>query len=81
MVISNFGEDKWEVIKVRVVIDIDFFIGSEPDDGDITFKLAQAVSEEIGMTLRAVLLALENRGFLKRLRKNMVGLWKPVETI
>ncbi|MFT7336625.1 MAG: hypothetical protein ACI9M1_002586 [Porticoccaceae bacterium] len=81
MVISNFGEDKWEVIKVRSVIDIDFFISSEPDDGDITFKLAQAVSEEIGMTLRVVLVALENRGFLKRLRKNMVGLWKPVETI
>jgi hypothetical protein len=35
-------------IKVRSGIDIDFFISSEPYD-DITFTLAQAVSEEMEM--------------------------------
>jgi hypothetical protein len=45
LVIANFLEDKWEAIKVRSGIDIDFFISSEPYD-DITFKLAQ-VSEEM----------------------------------
>jgi hypothetical protein len=35
-----------------------FFISSEPYDDDITFTLAQAVSEEMEMTLSAVLIAV-----------------------
>lgn len=38
LVIANFGEEKWEAIKERSGVDIDFFISSEPYDDDVTFK-------------------------------------------
>jgi hypothetical protein len=74
LVIANFGEDKWEAIKVRSGIDIDFFISSEPYDDDITFKLAQAVSEEMGMTLGAVLEAFGEWWVLKTTKEKYGGL-------
>lgn len=54
---ENFGEEKWEVIKKRSGVDIDFFLGNEPYDDDITFKLAIAASEETGLSLQNVLIA------------------------
>jgi hypothetical protein len=74
LVIANFGEDKWEAIKGRSGIDIDFFISSEPYDDDITFKLAQAVSEEMGMTLGAVLEAFGEWWVLKTTKEKYGGL-------
>jgi hypothetical protein len=55
LVISNFGEEKWEAVKTRSGVDIDFFISNEPYDDDITFKLAVAVSEEMSIPVSAVL--------------------------
>jgi hypothetical protein len=55
--------------KGRSGIDIDFFISSEPYDDDITFKLAQAVSERWNDIRSSELLV--NGGFSKRPRKNM----------
>ena len=55
LVISNFGEEKWEAVKTRSGVDIDFFISNEPYDDDITFKLAVAVSEEMNIPVSAVL--------------------------
>ena len=46
LVVANFGEDKWDAIKLRSGIDIDYFISSEPYDDAITFQLAIAVSQE-----------------------------------
>ncbi len=39
LVVANFGKDKWEIIRKKSGIDVDFFISSEPYDDDITFKL------------------------------------------
>jgi hypothetical protein len=54
LVISNFGEEKWEAVKTRSGVDIDFFISNEPYDDDITYKLAGAVSEEMNIPVSAV---------------------------
>lgn len=54
---ENFGEEKWDAILKRSGIDIEFFIGNEPYDDDITFKLAIAASEETGLSLQQVLIA------------------------
>jgi hypothetical protein len=54
---EKFGEEKWDIILKRSGIDIDFFIGNEPYDDDITFKLAIAASEETGLSLSDVLIA------------------------
>jgi hypothetical protein len=74
LVIANFGEDKWEVVKQRSGIDIDYFISNEPYDDDITFKLAQAVSQEMGMTLSAVFIAFGEWWVVKTTKEKYGGL-------
>ena len=55
LVKENFGEDKWEAIKLRSGVDVDFFISNEPYDDDVTYKLAGAVAEEMNLTIEQVL--------------------------
>ncbi|NHM07425.1 heme NO-binding protein [Flavobacterium sp. CYK-4] len=74
LVIANFGEEKWEVIKERSGIDIDFFISSEPYDDDVTFKLAVAVSEEMNMTVGEVLIAFGEWWVIKTTSEKYTGL-------
>ncbi len=52
---ENFGDIKWDAIKQRSGVDIDFFLSNEPYDDSITYKLAQAAAEETGLTLAKVL--------------------------
>lgn len=56
LVIANFGEDKWEIIKEKSDIDIDYFISTEPYDDAITYKLAQTISSEMKMEISDVLI-------------------------
>ncbi|MFV8366964.1 heme NO-binding domain-containing protein [Flavobacterium sp. XS1P27] len=74
LVVANFGEDKWEAIKLRSGVDVDYFISSEPYDDDLTFKLAQAVSDEMGMTLSAVLIAFGEWWVMKTTKDKYGGL-------
>ena len=55
LVVTNYGEEKWEIVKSRSGIDIDFFINNEPYNDDITYKLAIAISEELAVTVGEVL--------------------------
>ncbi|BAU54884.1 heme NO-binding domain-containing protein [Mucilaginibacter gotjawali] len=57
LVIANFGDDKWKIIKEKSGIDVDFFISSEPYDDNITYLLASAVSREMAISIDAVFLA------------------------
>ncbi len=74
LVIANFGEEKWEAIKDRSGIDIDFFISSEPYDDDVTFKLAIAVSQEMQMTVEEVLIAFGEWWVIKTTSEKYTGL-------
>jgi hypothetical protein len=74
LVIANFGEEKWDAIKERSGIDIDFFISSEPYDDDVTFKLAVAVSEEMNMTVGDVLIAFGEWWVIKTTSEKYTGL-------
>jgi hypothetical protein len=74
LVIANFGQEKWEAIKERSGIDIDFFISSEPYDDDVTFKLAVAVSEEMNMTVGEVLIAFGEWWVIKTTSEKYTGL-------
>ncbi|MBA4195976.1 MAG: heme NO-binding protein [Chitinophaga sp.] len=65
LVIENFGAEKWDAVKLRSGVDIDFFISNEPYDDDVTFKLASAVSEELNITLSEVLIAFGEYWVLK----------------
>lgn len=57
LITANYGEDKWIAILKRSGIENDFFISNEAYDDSITFQLAQAVSEEMNISLSEVLIA------------------------
>jgi hypothetical protein len=74
LVKANFGEAKWDAILERSEIDVDFFISSEAYDDAITFKLAVAVSQEMDMTVGAVLTAFGEWWVLKTTSEKYPGL-------
>ncbi len=74
LVVSNFGEDKWLLIKERSGVDIDFFISNEPYDDDITFKLAIAVAEVMNLSVGQVLEAFGEWWVLKTSKEKYGGL-------
>ena len=55
LVVEKFGEEKWELIKTRSGIEVDYFISNEPYDDKITYLLAGAISEEMNVPLDQVL--------------------------
>jgi hypothetical protein len=57
LITENFGEDQWNAIRDRSGIEIDFFQSLAAYDDEITFKLAIAASEVLGMSLDQILIA------------------------
>jgi len=55
LVCSGFGEDKWEAIKAKAEVDVDFFISNESYSDDITYKLVGAASEVLGLPAEKIL--------------------------
>lgn len=55
LVKEQFGNEKWDLIKQRSEVDVDYFISNEPYDDEITYRLAGAVSEVMQLPLSAVL--------------------------
>jgi hypothetical protein len=74
LVITNFGQEKWDAAKERSGVDIDFFISNEPYDDDVTYKLAGAVSEEMNMSVESVLEAFGEWWILKTGKEKYGGL-------
>ena len=74
LVIANFGEEKWDIILEKSGIEEDFFISSEAYDDDITFQLARAVSDEMNMSLKDVLIAFGEWWVLKTTKEKYGGL-------
>jgi hypothetical protein len=74
LVIAKFGEEKWVAVKERSGVDIDYFISIEPYDDDITFLLANAVAEEMSMTIGDVLRAFGEWWVLHTTRTKYSGM-------
>ncbi|WP_130735773.1 heme NO-binding domain-containing protein [Flavobacterium sp. J27] len=74
LVITNFGIEKWEKILQKSGIEEDFFISNEAYDDDITFKLAQAVSDEMKMPIKEVLIAFGEWWVVKTTKEKYGGL-------
>jgi hypothetical protein len=55
LVTENFGAAKWEAIKKRSGVNVEFFISTEPYNDDLTYKLANAVADELHIPLNEVL--------------------------
>jgi hypothetical protein len=65
LVVENFGQSKWEMIKRRSGVDNDYFISNEPYDDDITYELVAAASEILEITAEEVLRAFGEYWVLK----------------
>ncbi|MBL7727183.1 MAG: heme NO-binding domain-containing protein, partial [Dinghuibacter sp.] len=74
LVTENYGEDTWEQVKTKSGVDIDYFLSNEPYDDDITYKLAGAASEVLGITVTEVLHAFGEWWILKTGKEKYGGL-------
>ncbi len=74
LVLSNFGEEKWELIKKRGDLELDFFISNQPYDDAITYQLAKAVSEEMNIPLGEVFTGFGEWWILKTGKEKYGGL-------
>lgn len=74
LVVESYGEEKWEIILNKSNVNVDYFISTEPYEDDVTFRLAMAASEEIGISLEDTLMALGEWWILKTASKNYPGL-------
>lgn len=55
LVIHNYGIAKWEEIKEKSNLDIEYFISNESYDDSVTFILAQAIADNLSIPLSDVM--------------------------
>lgn len=55
LVVANYGVEKWEEIKAKSKINIEYFISSENYDDDVTFILAGTIADELYVSVDDVL--------------------------
>ena len=70
LVVSNFGEEKWEAIKAKAGIDIDAFISNQGYPDEVTYQLVGAAVEVLGMSADQVLIAFGEHWVLKTAAEN-----------
>jgi hypothetical protein len=74
LVTENFGEEKWQEVKAKSGVDVDFFLSNEPYDDAITYQLATAASEVLGITVGEVLFVFGEYWILKTTKEKYGGL-------
>ena len=74
LVTETFGEDKWEAVKEKSAVDVDFFLSNEPYDDSITYELVGAASEVLGIPAGDVLQAFGEWWVLKTGKEKYGGL-------
>jgi hypothetical protein len=65
LIVHHHGHEKWEAIKSRSGVNVEFFLSNEPYDDAITFQLAIAASEELNQPLSEILIAFGEWWVLK----------------
>ena len=65
LVVTEFGEDKWQLIKQKAGVDVEVFTSNESYSDDMTYQLVGVASEVLGMTVRDVLIAFGEHWVLK----------------
>ncbi|MFD1293700.1 heme NO-binding domain-containing protein [Lutibacter holmesii] len=74
LVTETFGEDKWEAVKEKSGVDVDFFLSNEPYEDSITYELVGAASEVLGISAGDVLQAFGEWWVLKTGKEKYGGL-------
>ena len=70
LVVSNFGDEKWQAIKAKSGVDVEVFISNEGYPDEITYKLVGAAVEVLGLPAEQVLIAFGEHWVLKTAAEN-----------
>jgi len=70
LVVTNFGVEKWELIKLKAGVDVDVFISNEGYPDDLTFKLVGAAVEVLGIPAEDILIAFGEHWVLQTAAQN-----------
>jgi Haem-NO-binding len=74
LITENFGINKWNEIKEKSGVDIDFFLSNEPYDDDITYKLAGSAAQVLNISVGDVLQAFGEWWILRTSKEKYGGL-------
>ncbi len=74
LITDHFGLEEWEAVKEKSGIDVDYFLSNEPYDDAITYQLAGAASQVLGLSVGDVLNAFGEYWVLKTGKEKYGGL-------
>jgi hypothetical protein len=74
LITDKYGIDNWEAILEKSGVDVDFFLSNEPYDDEITYKMAGAASDVLGISLGEILRAFGEWWILKTGKEKYAGL-------
>lgn len=70
LVTTNFGEEKWDLIKAKAGIDVEVFISNESYPDEMTYKLVGAATEVLGLPADQILIAFGEHWVLNTASKS-----------
>ena len=76
LVVTHFGEDKWEAIKSKAGVDVDVFVSNEAYPDDMTYDLVSAASEVLGASASSILIAFGEHWVLETAAKSYGSMMK-----
>lgn len=76
LITTNYGSERWELIKEKSGINIEYFISTEPYDDSVTYQLARAASAELGLSVDEILQVFGEWWILKTGSEKYGGLMK-----
>ena len=68
----NFGDDKWDAIKKRSGVDVDYFLSNEPYDDAITYQAKDAIAWSMGNIVARYRGGIQNDGTLSYLEASSI---------
>ncbi|MFZ4764916.1 MAG: heme NO-binding domain-containing protein [Roseimicrobium sp.] len=74
LVVSKFGDDKWDAIKAKAGVDVDVFISNEGYPDEMTYRLVEAASQVLGLPADDVLVAFGEHWVLETAQKGYGGM-------
>ncbi len=74
LVTEQFGESRWQAVKQRCNLPIDFFISTEVYDDAITYQLAGAIAAELNISVDEVLFVFGEWWILKTVTEKYSGM-------
>jgi len=74
LITENFGVDEWEAIKEKSGVELDYFLSNEAYDDAITYQLATAAAEILGLSVGQVFNTFGEYWVLKTAKEKYGGL-------